>query len=105
MNLLPGEILVTWDPDDIVLVARIDERRWNGWVRPAFDRANVQKLIDWNKPREDEGYAPVVWDGNDVLVGWDLGIDRVAPFLDNGVERWAIGDGWCWYETRVELNA
>lgn len=110
---LTDERRVVWagDENDPVLVARLfllpDGRLnlWNGFVCPAFDRANTQKIVDWNTKAAADGAEcdTFEWDG-DTLVSFYSG-DRtqresIEPILDDaGVLRWSVGAwSWTWME-------
>lgn len=75
--------------------------RWNGWLgAPAFDRAEVERVIEWAK--DDNTFA---WDG-DVLVHTenDYAADDPEGYEPERIEpdaegRYSVGGfNWCWSE-------
>ncbi len=112
MNLGPL-VTVAWDEEELTLEARLfldeagEPHRWNGWVCPAFDRTNAQKLIDYNNKAyadaPDGGISDTFeWDG-DTLIWTDHDYpesepDRIEPYWADDGPRWDIGSyGWTWY--------
>lgn len=110
---LSDPVPVAWDPEELVVVARLYKdpdvdrpQLWNGFVCPAFDRAEAQKIIDTNDRVADQTPGAAVetfsWDGDALIVrrpGFDGDpeeLERLTPIVDDqGVLRWAIG-AWEW---------
>jgi hypothetical protein len=98
------------DPEDTrdVFAGWHDPRqRWNGWATPRFDRAEVERIIEWVARTDRSEDAPRFrWDG-EVLVQDD------PPYQDDpGYEptryeadeagRYSVGS-WSWTWSEVDL--
>lgn len=111
--------VVAWDESEITFVARLQRQddgrlaRWNGFVCPYFDRAEIDRYIAHVAAGEDpnDPYLEVAsWDG-DVLVVHDAQYadepdyedERIEPVIDDqGVQRWSLGAySWTWYEVET----
>lgn len=112
--LLGNPTRVTWEMGEIEFDARLilnpdlSVQTWNGWVCPAFDRANAQKLIDYNAKAAaqygDGSFDTFSWDGDTIVADRDGELERLDGELDDeGVMRWSIG-AWSWTWQEVPLT-
>lgn len=83
-------------------------QRWNGWLCPRVDRANLEKFL--GVIATVPGAAKFAWDGNTLVVtypdGYDCAPDLIEPFtLKVGgtyVKVWDISLGYVWTEIESE---
>lgn len=96
--------LVTTDGENIFPAYIDPDRRWNGWVIPAFTREAAQQVMDWTNNAAAEypdGFASARWDGENIILHeawWDEGEqdEVIEPSADG---RYGIGAmAWTWYE-------
>ena len=79
---------------------------WNGWAMPVFEKEAVMKLaqVGSDITFDEEKDTFIVDMGEDVdddcrfeeYVGFDISFEGELKHV------YAIGDGWCWNEIRVE---
>lgn len=89
-----GTVTADFLPDDVALPCWADDRRWNGWGMPYFDRATVDRLMAL-------GCGPMEWQGNNVVCNMgddpediDIYEPTTAP---DGSQIWGVGAGyWTW---------
>lgn len=96
--MMRGTVTADFLPDDVALPCWADDRRWNGWGMPYFDRATVNRLMEM-------GVGPMHWDGEKVVsnMGDDPeDIDIYEPFTaPDGSQIWGVGAGyWTWDRVR-----
>lgn len=71
-----------------------DDRRWNGWGMPYFDRAAVNLLMEM-------GIGPIEWDGDKVVAKMGDDPEDIEVYepvtAPDGSQIWGIGAGsWTW---------
>ncbi len=112
--VLSRKVRVAWDEDELVLEARLflarcedhgeEPMRWNGWLCPAFDRENVDRIAAYNATVPDVT-DQLTWDG-DVLVIADPDYpdeppERMEPVRWHDGLYWPVGAwSWTWYEVK-----
>lgn len=114
---------VQWDGGDKNYRCLLNERRWNGWLMPAFPRDSATALIRdlvAEDPNETNQVLRIQRDGKrltfaeagnelqsgDAVVMWwpDGGVledeaEVIEPIMIKGEETWGIGAGsWCWQQ-------
>lgn len=111
---------VTWEMGEVEYMARLfvqpngDLELWNGWVCPAFDRAEVERVIEYNNRIGSDATQASIdvdtfeWDG-DVLLSHYSGdrneVERIEPIVDDAGElRWTVG-AWSWTWQEIPANA
>ncbi|MGC7093971.1 hypothetical protein ACPZ19_04845 [Amycolatopsis lurida] len=95
-----GEVYVALADTDTAFPAMIDEKRWNGFVKPHFTRDVVESIAAWltTRPSDDRtsGSYEVTFDG-DTMVFTDTYegyVERIEPGPD---QRYPLGaEEWVW---------
>jgi hypothetical protein len=79
---------------------RLDNRRWNGWRIPYFDKTTFIIAHSSCSTKCYEGK------GSDVIVVED-GVESIhKPTMQiNGIDYYASHMGWCWEEFQVERHS
>lgn len=101
-----AEFLVDDDGNEIVLPCWSDDAAWNGWGMPSFDRATVDKLIEFQTSQVS---GALRWEGDNVVavMGDDPEDTEVyePTTAPDGTKVWPVGAGsWTWDSINFEAQ-
>jgi hypothetical protein len=95
-----GEVYVALADRKPVFPAKIDDKRWNGFVRPRFGREAADAIAAWlNTPNSSDSVTEdyTVNFDDDVMIVNDTSMGETYRFEPDDDGRYAIGAGdWIW---------